>query len=256
MLLLPQPGGTFELKCYQGAGEIQPAHESVNSRAMPFPNQYWTQSWLDTYLALHDELKVLDQFGLPISGAAGWAIGSQLGSPLQWIGFDFAAGQPPDKERFRELVVDGTEIPPSAVTVSSYRQSMTWRMRLPSGNFDNIQGHVPLGPTTAKYANVIGKTSVSCSSTGERDTCDSAPCNCRLIGGVWECAGANGCAGHSVLRYMVTPLKPIESENTVEEIAAYNHWLSTAVRRAVERLFPSVLCHLYFRLAFSVDFSC
>ena len=27
---------------------------------------------------------------------------------------------------------------------------------------------------------------------------------------------------------MVTPLKPIESENTVEEIAAYNQWLSTA----------------------------
>jgi hypothetical protein len=38
LLSLLQPGGTFELKCYQGANEVQPAHESLGGKAMEFPN--------------------------------------------------------------------------------------------------------------------------------------------------------------------------------------------------------------------------
>jgi hypothetical protein len=217
-LLLAGGGGGFELKCFQGTGEIQPASVNQGTRAMTFPNQYWTQAWLDQYLSLpeNDGLKTYDQFGFE----TGYS-----------IGYDFARNQPPDEERFRALVVDGTSIPQDAVTIISYRQTMTWRMRLPSGNYDYLDDHVPSGADASRYANVVGPRGVSCDNLDDADDrlrCNSSPCQCNLQGGVWVCGGASGCAGHAVLRYMVTPLGPIESDNTAEDIKAYNDWLASA----------------------------
>ena len=217
-LLLAGGGGGFELKCFQGTGEIQPASVNQGTRAMTFPNQYWTQAWLDQYLSLpeNDGLKTYDQFGFE----TGYS-----------IGYDFARNQPPDEERFRALVVDGSSIPQDAVTIISYRQTMTWRMRLPSGNYDYLDDHVPSGADASRYANVVGPRGVSCDNLDDADDrlrCNSSPCQCNLQGGVWVCGGASGCAGHAVLRYMVTPLRPIESDNTAEDIKAYNDWLASA----------------------------
>ena len=199
---------------------------------MTFPNQYWNQEFLDAYLALHPELKTYDAFGF------------ETGYSLS---FDFDGGQPPDEERFRALVVDGTNIPESAVTILSYKQTMTWRMRLPSGKLDYVGGDVPAGPVAEKYANVAGPRSVTCSNLDEvdnRQRCNSDPCDCTLQFGAvntWVCSGAPGCAGHAILRYMVTSLSPTDSDNTVEDIRAYNDWLATATAdmTVAESRFPA-----------------
>ncbi len=218
LLLLcgPRGGSGFELKCFQGQGETQPAGRSLGGRAMTFPNQYWNQAWLDSYLAMHPELKTYDAFGFE----TGYS-----------IGFDFDAGQPPDEERFKELVVDGTDVPASSVTIVSYRQTMTWRMTLPSGKFTLDGSHEPDGPGASRYAGVTGPRSVTCSNLDEesnRRICNSDPCACVLQEGAWVCAGAPGCAGHAILRSMVTSLAPIETDNTLDDIAAHNDWIATA----------------------------
>ena len=197
------PLRAFELRCFQGTGEEQPAggsslgvdadrppppgsgEPSTGERAMTFPNDaierpepwaqqhQWTQVWLDGFLSAHPELETKDP--LTLSGTGEYAdldkanpnhFQSLVHPDLQ-IEFDFDAGQPPDEERFKELIVSGTGMPASAVTVESYRQRVSFRLRLPG--------------TTAEYATVVGKVAGGTSCTPGEDLCDSAPCDCKNL---------------------------------------------------------------------------
>ena len=208
---LAPPLRAFELECFHGAGSTQPAGSSTGSRAMTFPNELWTEEWLEAYQEAHPELHVLDEFGF----FTGYA-----------LSFDIDAGQPPDEATFAALVVSGTNIPPSDVSIISYRQTLTWRMRLPG--------------VVEDYANVAGEKSVSCTETVDRRAiCDSTPCNCdnRVAGvgitpretGYWDCSGEPACAAHSVVRWLATPLHQVDSFNTQEDIDSHNDFLRRAV---------------------------
>ena len=132
--VLPSGGG-FELRCYGGRGATQPAFKSTGEHAMVFPNSMWTAAWLESYLSLHPNLQVFDEYNfLKVSvGYAGRDIGVDISQPPDSIGdgFDIPGGQPPDQELFKEIVTTDTGISPSSVTVLSYRQSIRWTWRLP-----------------------------------------------------------------------------------------------------------------------------
>jgi len=95
--VLPSGGG-FELRCYGGRGATQPAFKSTGEHAMVFPNSMWTAAWLESYLSLHPNLQVFDEYNfLKVSvGYAGRDIGVDISQPPDSIGdgFDIPGGQP------------------------------------------------------------------------------------------------------------------------------------------------------------------
>ncbi len=245
------PLRAFELKCFQGQGlivdlddgtwkDVQPAggaedgpvgsgEASTGDRAMTFPNDQWTQDWLNAFLSVHPELETKDQFGFPTGLYADL---DEAGNPTgKAIAFDFAAGQPPDEARFAELIVSGTGIPASGVNVLSYRQSVTWRLRLPG--------------VAADYASVVGSVRTSCTDSWE--LCDSSPCACELRqedpgahplarllppgdgqtpDKFWDCSATQSCPSHVAPRLMAPTIvaEPDGSTNE-EDIARYNAFL-------------------------------
>ena len=131
----------------------------------------------------------------------------------------------------------------SGDNVLSYRQSVTWRLRLPG--------------VAADYASVAGSVRTSCTDSWE--LCDSSPCACELRqedpgthslarllppgdgqtpDKFWDCSATQSCPSHVAPRLMAPTIvaEPDGSTNE-EDIARYNAFLD------VRPFPPPVLSH-------------